>query len=650
MENWKKKAVELITNLGLSYKENPSVTEYNPSKTEISKEEFPTLSRSTPEKHGISSKRIYNMLTALEKEAKANVHSIIVVKDEEVICEASKQGYSTTRWHLSHSMTKTVTGMAIGLLYDDGYISVSDKVADFFPEYKIADKNFKNLTVEDLLSMSSGSTFGEAGSVTESEWTRAFFESPLRFIPGEAFAYNSMNSYILARIADKILREKENKTLSEYIAERIFMPLQIKNFLFEKGPEDVEKGGWGLYMSVESWAKLGIMMLNNGVFNGKRILSKKWVAESCSMQISTPEGSGDYSYGYHLWVSKTTADFLFNGMLGQNVWVCPKNNIVVAITCGNNELFQESPALKIITETLGGDINLDELRIKKDISLLKEKQKTFFDSREWITPKKSMHGLLYLFGIKNPQPFAPEFNTLLGDYEFARNNQGILPLFVRVMQNNYSGKISRFSFRRDGERLFLYVSEGEQEYPIELGMYGYKESIVDYNGEKYILNSAIQAREETDTANAVYDIEIVFSELPNTRRMTLIIDPNGKMTVEMSEIPDNAIADAFLNSEELINPQSNMIMELINRNLGTNFISDKIREIFYPILVAASTESPYMDDILSEENAILERKINSSALIRSLIYRFIGVEEEGEEKKQKSFGGMLLSSIFGKLF
>ena len=648
MENWKKKAIELISNLGLSYKEFPEVTEYKPQKIRISEKEAPTLPRSTPERHGISSRRIYDMLCALENEERANIHSIMVIKDGEVISECSRSGYSVNLWHLSHSMTKTVTAMAIGLLVDDSLLEIKTKVCSFFPQYKATDTNFDTMTVEDLLSMSSGSTFGEVGSVTESEWTRCFFQSPLNFVPGEEFAYNSMNSYILACIADKILREKRQIGLTEYLAERILSPLGIKNYLFEIGPEGIEKGGWGLYMSAESWAKLGILMLNNGIWGGRRILSKKWVAESTSMQITTPEGTGDYNYGYHLWVSRKSGNFLFNGMLGQNVWVCPKNNIVVSINSGNNELFQQSPALNIITEALGADIHIDELRIRADIARLREKEKNFFTSREWIIPKKRLHGILYLLGIKNSRPFDSSFNRLLGDYIFAKNNQGILPLFVRVMQNNYSGGIERFSFKREGDALFLYVTEGKNEYSIRLGIYGYEESIIDLNGEKYILNSAIESTEEESVIT--YKVEIVFPELPNTRRFTLTLSDEGRLDVKMSELPDNAIADAFLSSAELINPQSNIAMELINRNLGTNFISEKIRELFYPELVAADEKSEYATEILREENMITERKINSSALIRSLVYRFVGIEEEGEEKKQKSFGGMLLSSLFGRLF
>ena len=119
----------------------------------------------------------------------------------------------------------------------------------------------------------------------------------------------------------------------------------IRSYLWEKGPEGCEKGGWGLYMSPESWARVGIMMMQGGVFMGRRILPEEWVRESTAEKAIVPEINGNFNYGYHLWVSRNGSEILFNGMLGQNVWLCPGNNIMVVMTGGNNEIFQQSSAL-----------------------------------------------------------------------------------------------------------------------------------------------------------------------------------------------------------------------------------------------------------------------------------------------------------------
>ena len=208
MENYKKKTVELASNLALEYKGDPRVIPYTPSKTEIMSLDKGALPHATPESHGISSAAIYDMLTALESEESANVHSIVVAKDGEIIAKAAAPGYSANLPHLSHSMSKSVTGMLIMLLCDDEKLDTGWHVCDFFEEIPTAKERYADLTVEHLLTMSSGVTFSEVGSVTESDWVRGFLESSRAFPCGEGFAYNSLNSYMLMRIADKVIRRE----------------------------------------------------------------------------------------------------------------------------------------------------------------------------------------------------------------------------------------------------------------------------------------------------------------------------------------------------------------------------------------------------------------------------------------------------------
>ena len=642
MENWKKKAVELVCNLALTYKGNPAVTEYYPQKTRLSSEESKSLKRSSPERHGVGSARIYGLLADLEKEERANVHSIIIVKDGEVIAEASRAPYSVNTAHLSHSMTKTVMGMIIGLLYDDRLIDVRDLVSDFFPEITQSGEAL-SMNVEHLLTMSSGVvSFGELGTVTESEWTKAFFDAELDFAPGEDFHYNSMNSYILARIADKIIREKLGTTLPEYATRRIFAPLGIDNLHWEIGTEGVLKGGWGLYMSAESWAKLGIMMLGYGKYDGKRILSERWVNDSIRSHKRTPEATGDFNYGYHLWVGREDGDFLFNGMLGQNVWICPKNNIVVALTSGNNELFQQSPALAVIKKHLGGDIGKESARIRKDALLLKEKTESFFASRSDMTLPKAPKRLLPFLPVKHTADAA--FKPLCGKYTLARNNHGILPIFVRVMQNNYQGGMESIEISVHGDHLKITTVEGGVKYSFDAGLYAHKTTALDICGESYLI-SAVAAIGENENGEQAYTLELAFPELPNTKRLYLSLGSDGILSIKMKETPDERMVLAFIDSLTA-SKKSSFFMDLLEKNLGKGFIESKLRELFAPELVAVNERSDAHDEVIMRENGRVDDKIASSALIRSLIYSFIGITPEPEAKRPTN----ILASILGKLF
>ncbi len=647
MENWKKKAVELVSNLALSYEKMPAVIPYKPQKTKLSGFESKSFKRSTPEHHGVSSQRILELLSALEAEPRANVHSIIILKDYEVISEASREGYSTSTAHLSHSMTKTVIGMAVGLLSDDGLIDVKAPIAPIFPELRPNDERFHSLTIEHLLSMSSGVSFSELGSVTETEWTKAYFESPMSFDAGSEFSYNSMNSYILARICDRILEKERGISLTEFLHARLFEPLGISNYLWEKGPEGTEKGGWGLYMSLESWAKLGALMLNYGVYLGKRILSREWVIESTSKKSNTPVETGDFNYGYQLWVGREDATFLFNGMLGQNVWVCPKNNIIAVLNSGNNELFQQSPALNIIRNYLGGELDGNAPRVKASAAALRAKEKSFFSGRQWIKPKPHLRGLAYFFGLKSSSPFDNAFKVILGEYTFAKNNQGLLPIFIRAMQNNYQGGIESFRFEKYDELLRLTITEGGESYSIDFGFYEYVNGTITPGGEKYAV-SAMASATESELGEIEYNLELIFPEMPNTRRIVLTLSEHLSLSVSMTEIPDEKVVDRFLTEMPSMNAKNRFIFDLLERNLGKNFIETKLHELFAPELIAVRTDAPEYADILAEENEKIERKIESSKLIRSLISSFIRTQEDAERPKR--LGGTIFSSILGMLF
>ena len=128
MERWVKRTIELGTGLVFTGKTNPSVIPYYPQKTEISGEEEQYFHRTYPEKKGVSSGRLLAMLTALEKDKRVNLHSLLCLKGGEVICECAHPGYGINMWHLSHSMSKTVTGIAIGMLVDDGIISTDTRI------------------------------------------------------------------------------------------------------------------------------------------------------------------------------------------------------------------------------------------------------------------------------------------------------------------------------------------------------------------------------------------------------------------------------------------------------------------------------------------------------------------------------------------
>jgi hypothetical protein len=335
--------------------------------------------------------------------------------------------------------------------------------------------------------------------------------------------------------------------------------------------------------------------------------------------MRAPDSTGDYNYGYQLWVHRQNDQFLFNGMLGQNVWVCPRNNIVVVAMCENNELFQKSAVLEIIERYLGADLS-DELFDTGSVAKLREKEATFFDNRKFVKPAIPKKGLLYKIGLKNKKPFDLAWSKLLGSYDFNSNNHGILPIFIRAMQNSYTGGIERMRFERDGEKLFFTSTEGETDYKIEIGLYEHRTTVLNYNGEKYLVNAIGEATSDED-GHKIFKIELALPEMPNTRTLRISFGEDGRLIVRMSEMPNENIAAPLIEGIYATNPKLAFAVKLLERNQGENFISKKLSQLFSPTLIGANTASKKYEDIIADEKARNREAERTTAAISDLISR-----------------------------
>jgi hypothetical protein len=342
--------------------------------------------------------------------------------------------------------------------------------------------------------------------------------------------------------------------------------------------------------------------------------------------MKVPDKVGDYNYGYQLWVHKKSSAFLFNGMLGQNVWVCPKNNIVAVVNCENNELFQKSAVLEIIERYLGSNVSSDPY-YKNALSKLREKEKSFFSTRMWLSPKPEKRGLTYKLGLRSRTPFDPNFSKIIGTYTFAPNNHGILPVFIRAMQNNYTGGIESITFERQGERLFFISREGGINYRLEVGIYGFKTTVLNFNGEKYIVRALGEAL-FNDDGHRVYKLFLVLPEMPNSRRIKFTFGEDGRLVMKMSEIPNEKIAEPLVEGIYATNPKFAFAVKMLERRLGDRFINRKLESIFSPVLIGADTHSKKYTDILADEKARAEEAKRSTGAISALIMRAADTMDE----------------------
>ncbi len=620
MEFWKKQALRLLVGLAMEERSDPAVCPYVPSKTKASAPCRAKHRIALAEACGVSSELLCRLLEAFEKEARAEVRTVYVVKDGHVLLDASRPGYDSHTAYLSHSMAKSVTGMLIGSLVDEGALTLTDTVVSFFPEYPYKDRRFASMTVEHLLTMSSGVSFAEAGVVTETDWGRAFFASSLQFAPGKEFMYNSMNSYILGRIAEKV----SGLDLLTLANERLFLPLDIHDAFWEKDALGFAKGGFGLYLSAASWAKLGSLYISGGEYRGVRLLSREWIARSSAAHKETPPSLGIYDYGYHVWVNPMGGEVLFNGMLGQNVWICPAQGTVAVLTAGNSEFFQQSPALSILRSFLyelpQGEHSLGAA------ARLKKAQARFFENRLPVQLLPPRRGLLPLFKKSARRPFDTAWDGLLGTYRLEKNSAALLPLFVRLMQNNYpSDGIRSMTFSREGQALVLTVSEGGEDYRLPLGLYDYRETELTIRGEVYLVRAAASAA--TDQAgHTVYTLDIVFPELPNTRCITLVPQEDGRITVSLTESPGRHILDSLCASFLTPGSKGAVAMSIAQRLVGENFLQERSQALFEKTLHGGRDDAPHTDDYIAEAEAQRAASLRRFAVLQALIRRLFGTD------------------------
>ena len=128
----------------------------------------------------------------------------------------------------------------------------------------------------------------------------------------------------------------------------------ITDVHWETCPKGIEKGGWGLYIRPEDLAKLGQLVMNGGLWQGKRLISQEYLTAATTAHAQVPEAVGDFNYGYQIWVGRHENTFLFNGMLGQNVLGFRDTGILILTHAGADTDFQESRYFEIVSRYFGG--------------------------------------------------------------------------------------------------------------------------------------------------------------------------------------------------------------------------------------------------------------------------------------------------------
>ena len=525
--------------------------------------------RATPESQGISSDLFAALLRELDASKDTDMHHFMALRHGKVICECNFAPYPKGMWHITHSMCKSITGMAIGMLIEEGKLKLNENIYDIFSDHMNAfSKIFRPvITVENLLTMTSGVTFNESGIVSGNDWLGSFLNASVNVKPGKQFQYNSLNTYVLSAIVTK----RTGETLTEYLTPRLFGPLGITKYYWETCPKGITKGGWGLFLCAEDMAKLGQLYLQKGKWNGQQLVSEYWIEISTARHLKTQNDT--YGYGYQLWMEQRPGSFEYNGMLGQNVIIYPDMDMVLVTNAGNKEMFQDCIMLNIIRKyfpvnyhpadvlpenplsysllkRLCGELENGENNNNRSTSL-RGGWKRNVVSRRKHSDKKYSYRISAIVDL--PSDHHSFMRAVSGrTYVMEQQNIGIAPLFVQVFHNNMTDGISEISFTYDAGNFWISFTEGEVIHKLPVGFGKAADGCVDLHGEHYLVATLGEfARDENDIP--VLKLEVTFIEECVKRKAHIFFHEDNGIEIRWNETPGKKMILAGLSSitEEL---------------------------------------------------------------------------------------------------
>lgn len=311
----------------------------------------------------------YALTDAFENNEIGN-RSVVVVVDDKIVDERYADGFSADTPFLSWSMGKSITGTIIGAAVHRGLINIEDRA----PVALWEDNPIRSqITWHDLMQMQSGLEFEEAYDKPRSGVNRMLFETPdaggaamrmpAAHAPGEAWYYSSGTSNILAKLLRETL-ERDGVNDQAFARETIFTPIGANSFTLEPDASGAFIGSSFIYATARDWARLGQLYLQDGTWEGERLLPEGW-----SDYVADPASQSDNQYGAQFWLNRDGDDertryykslpetvYMMSGHEGQYVFIIPSKNTVIVrtgMTRGQNPMQATEPMITAIYNAIG---------------------------------------------------------------------------------------------------------------------------------------------------------------------------------------------------------------------------------------------------------------------------------------------------------
>lgn len=283
--------------------------------------------------------KLSEFIKSCKENENINLTHFIVIKDNSVLCDYCKFPYNMESLRLFFSMTKSITSLAVGIAVDKGLISLDDYVYEFF-EDKLTNNvhpNVFKIKIKHLLTMSVGidyNTYSEL--VVKPDWVKAFFEQEFPNEPGTKYLYSTHATHMLSAIITSVT----GLSLKVFLDKNLFFNMGIDDVQWELSPEGLTAGGMGLSLTPKSVVKIAKLLLNNGVFGGKRLISEKYLSEATTLQINKIQDDYSYfkgnGYGYQFHIARDGYYYL-DGAFGQLMLICPEKKTAFIAFSNNSK-------------------------------------------------------------------------------------------------------------------------------------------------------------------------------------------------------------------------------------------------------------------------------------------------------------------------
>jgi CubicO group peptidase (beta-lactamase class C family) len=344
------RALFTATTMAIAVALAPACSTSNPTAPDVTRGLTPPLtltddwSIATPSEVGLDVARLTDLVQRIRAAQYGRMAGLLVVRDERLVVEEYFNGWSANSAHTLQSVTKSVTALLTGIAVQSGQLALDDRVTRFFPQYEPIpeDSRKRAMTVADLLTMRSGLDWDESiysGSPLQRlndcrcDWLRFILDWPMRDAPATRWEYISGNTILLGGVVGAAT----GRRLDLFAADTLFAPLHITGDIWARGlPDGLPHAGGGLSLRPRDMAKLGVVVLGEGRWQGRPVVHSGWIGLITSrVTRGVRNWAGHtFDYGYGWWMTSDGGRDVIaaSGAMGQWIFIVPSANLVVVVT------------------------------------------------------------------------------------------------------------------------------------------------------------------------------------------------------------------------------------------------------------------------------------------------------------------------------